>query len=175
MNLTLIRHTSVAVEPGICYGQSNVDVALTFPTEAQQVLLNLQEQTFDAVYCSPLMRCRKLADYCGYPDPIIDDRLMELNFGDWEMKRWTDIEDHQLQRWYDNWLVEIPTQGESFNAMTSRVEEFLLEIKKLPYQQVAIFTHAGVIRSAGIINKQFSATEAIAYKVEYGECHYFRI
>ena len=175
MNLTLIRHTSVAVEPGICYGQSDVDVSLTFPAEAQQVLLNLQEQTFNAVYCSPLMRCRKLADYCGFPNSIIDDRLMELNFGNWEMKRWTDVKDQQLQRWYDNWLVEIPTQGESFNAMIDRVEEFLLEIKKLPYQQVAIFTHAGVIRSAGVITKQFNASKAFEYKVEYGESHTFTL
>ncbi|HJV79137.1 MAG TPA: alpha-ribazole phosphatase [Paludibacter sp.] len=173
MNLTLIRHTSVAVESGICYGQSDVDVSPTFEAEAQIVLSKLQELTFDAVYCSPLMRCRKLASYCGYPKPIIDDRLMELNFGDWEMKAWKEIQDPRLQLWFNNWYEESPTQGESFKIMTNRVENFLNEIKNHPYQQVIIFTHAGVIRSAGIINKQFSATEAFEYKVEYGECHTF--
>ena len=173
MNLTLIRHTSVAVASGICYGQSDVDVASTFEAEAGQVLLNLRGKTFDAVYCSPLSRCRKLADFCGFTNPIVDKRLLELSFGNWEMKRWTDIEDHRLECWYDNWLSETPTQGESFNTMINRVEEFLVEIKKLPYQHVAIFTHAGVIRSTGIITKQFSVTEAFDYKVEYGECYDF--
>jgi len=169
MNLTLIRHTSVAVAPGICYGQSDVDVSTSFETEACHVISKLQQTSFDAVYSSPLMRCRKLACYCGFPDPIIDNRLMELNFGDWEMNPWTVIKDPQLQRWFDNWEYEIPTHGESFKAMTDRVEEFLMEIKELPFQRAAIFTHAGVIRSAGIVTGRFNAAEAFDYKVKYGE------
>jgi alpha-ribazole phosphatase len=169
MQITLIRHTSVAVPAGICYGQSDVDVALTFETEAQQVYCKLQCMTFDAVYCSPLRRCRKLAGFCGFPDPTVDDRLMELNFGDWEMKQWTSINDPQLEQWFDNWITEIPTKGESFQHMIIRVEDFLKEIKKLSLQHIAIFTHAGVIRSAGIITGRFNTDEAFDYKIKYGE------
>jgi len=170
MILTLIRHTSVDVLAGICYGQSDVDVSSTFETEAQLVINNLQNKPFDAVYCSPLRRCRKLAGYCGFPEPVIDKRLMELNFGAWEMKPWLEIEDAQLQRWFDNWMEEAPTQGESFREMTCRVSEFLSELKESSFQRVAIFTHAGVIRSVGIISKKFSASEAFDFKVEYGDC-----
>lgn len=169
MQLTLIRHTSVAVAPGICYGQSNVDVSATFEAEARLVLSKLRQAPFDAVYCSPLIRCRKLAGYCGFDDPIIDNRLMELNFGAWEMKPWADIHDPQLQRWFDNWLDETPTNGESYRAMTDRVKAFLEEIQLLNHQNMAIFTHAGVIRSVGIIANQFSATQAFDEKVEYGD------
>lgn len=169
MQLTLIRHTSVAVAPGICYGQSNVDVSATFESEARLVLSKLQQTPFDAVYCSPLLRCRKLADYCGFTHPTVDNRLMELNFGAWEMKPWTDIHDPQLQRWFDNWLDETPTNGESCRAMTDRVKAFLEEVQKLNHQNIAIFTHAGVIRSIGMIANLFSADKAFDYKVEYGD------
>ena len=95
MIITLIRHTSVAVSPGICYGNSDVDVSPSFEKEAKQVLSKLQHIPFDAVYSSPLSRCRKQACYCGFTEPIIDTRLLELNFGDWEMKAWSEIEDPQ--------------------------------------------------------------------------------
>ncbi|MDD4968732.1 MAG: alpha-ribazole phosphatase [Paludibacter sp.] len=169
MQITFIRHTSVAVPTGICYGQSDVDVSPTFETEAQQVLSKLQGTSFDAVYCSPLARCRKLAYFCGFPAPVIDTRLMELNFGAWEMKPWANINDPQLQPWFDNWLTEIPTKGESFQQLIFRVEEFLNEIKKIPFQHIAIFTHAGVIRAAGIITGRFQVGEAFDYQVLYGD------
>ena len=169
MVITLIRHTSVALAAGICYGKSDVDTSPSFEKEAQQVLSVIQHIPFDAVYCSPLSRCRKLACYCGFTEPIIDERLMELNFGDWEMKAWTEIEDPQLQHWFDNWIDESPTRGESFTTMINRVEEFLIELKKLPFEHVAIFTHAGVIRSVGIITKRFNALKSFDLKVDYGE------
>jgi len=169
MTITLIRHTSVDVAPGICYGQSDVDVSSTFEEEALRVSLKLQNVSFDAVYCSPLVRCRKLASYCGFPNPVLDDRLMELNFGIWEMKPWTANKDPQLQRWFDNWIDEIPTSGESFRAMTNRVENFLKEIKKLNHQQVALFTHAGVIRALGVINHDFTISHAFDNNIQYGD------
>lgn len=104
MKLTLIRHTRVEVPAGTCYGNSDVDVAETFPEEAEKVKAGLVGTRFDAVYSSPLQRCTKLAAYCGFPDPVLDDRLKELNFGHWEGKRWEEIKDPKLQEWYDNWL-----------------------------------------------------------------------
>ena len=169
MNLTFIRHTSVAVEPGICYGQSDVELSITFEAEAQQVSSKLRLSQFDAVYSSPLSRCRKLASFCGFREPVIDERLMELNFGDWEMKAWSDIQDPQLQLWFDNWVEAIPTGGESFASLIVRIKEFLETLNTLPVNDVIIFTHAGVIRAAGILAGTFPAAEAFDYKVGYGD------
>ena len=169
MNLTFIRHTSVAIEPGICYGQSDVEVSAAFKAEAQQVRSKLLQRPFDAVYCSPLSRCLKLASFCGYTEPVIDDRLMELNFGAWEMKAWSDIQDPQLQLWFDNWVEAIPTGGESFASLIVRVQEFLEDLITLPFHDVIIFTHAGVIRAAGILAGVFATSEAFDYQVGYGD------
>ncbi len=86
MKITLIRHTSVNVEPGICYGQSDVPLDESFSHTAEFIKHKLQVEKYDAIYCSPLSRCVKLAKYCGYETPILDKRLLEINFGDWEMK-----------------------------------------------------------------------------------------
>lgn len=96
MKITLIRHTRVAVETGICYGWSDVGVAPSFETEASRVKENISNEQFDIVYSSPLSRCRKLAAFCGFHEPILDDRLKELNFGEWEMKKWDDLTDPVL-------------------------------------------------------------------------------
>ena len=65
MILTLIRHTSVAVPKGVCYGQSDVALAGSFDSEAKVVCGRLKGRRFDEVYSSPLSRCVKLAARCG--------------------------------------------------------------------------------------------------------------
>ncbi|MBR5084320.1 MAG: histidine phosphatase family protein, partial [Prevotella sp.] len=81
MEITLIRHTRVAVPPGTCYGWSDVPVADTFEQEAEVVRQRLHEMPFDAVYTSPLKRARILAEYCGFANAIADPRLREMNMG----------------------------------------------------------------------------------------------
>lgn len=58
MEVCLIRHTKTAVIPGTCYGNSDVDVADSFLEEAGKVRERLKGERFDAVYSSPLQRCR---------------------------------------------------------------------------------------------------------------------
>ena len=65
MDIVLVRHTSVGVPKGTCYGWSDVPVAETFEDEAAETKRNLGTDAFDAVFSSPLTRARKLAEYCG--------------------------------------------------------------------------------------------------------------
>ena len=98
MEVILVRHTSVDVPTGTCYGQTNVPLRSTFEEEAMIVASALQGYApFDRVYTSPLSRCTQLATFCGYADAQRDKRLLEMNFGEWEMQRYEEIEDPQLQ------------------------------------------------------------------------------
>lgn len=151
MEIILIRHTSVNVPKGTCYGQTDVPLNPTFEQEAAVTLEKLNAYApFDQVYTSPLSRCTRLATYCGYPDAIRDPRIMELNFGDWEMQRFDEIIDPRLQEWFDDYLNVPVTNGESFCMQYKRVADFLDELKAKPYQKVAIFTHGGVLACAQI-------------------------
>ena len=68
MVVYLIRHTSVDVPQGVCYGQTDVPLNPTFEEEAAQTSARLKGLQFDKVYMSPLTRCVRLATFCGYPE-----------------------------------------------------------------------------------------------------------
>ena len=61
MVVYLIRHTSVDVPQGVCYGQTDVPLNPTFEEEAAQTSARLKGLQFDKVYMSPLTRCVRLA------------------------------------------------------------------------------------------------------------------
>ena len=170
MEVIFIRHTSVDVPPGTCYGQSDVALRPTFPEEAKAVSerLNAYILPIDAVYTSPLSRCVRLADYCGFPDALRDARLLELNFGIWEMQRYDEIRDPRLAEWYADYLHLPATNGESFEEQLSRVSCFLVELQEKPYHRVAIFTHGGVIACAQVYAGLVRLEEAFSFVPPYG-------
>lgn len=168
MNITLIRHTRVAVEPGLCYGWTDVGLAPSFGDEAQQVKQSLAGRQFDRIYSSPLSRCRKLAAYCGFLSPIEDERLKELNFGSWEMKKWDNIADPTLQSWYKDWIHQPAGGAESYEDQCRRVAEFLDELKTSGIGQACIFTHRGVIACAMVYAGICSIGDSFSFEVDYG-------
>jgi len=168
MEIVLIRHTSVDVPKGTCYGQTDVPVAQTFESEAAETRQRLGDKPFDAVYSSPLTRAKVLAASCGFPHPTLDDRLMEMHMGDWEMRRFDDINDDNLQKYYDDFLHTPTTNGESFEQFYRRVASFLDELRQKSYRRVAIFAHGGVLICAGIYAKLYPAEEGFKHNPPYG-------
>ncbi|WP_297097343.1 alpha-ribazole phosphatase [uncultured Draconibacterium sp.] len=148
MKIYAIRHSSVAVNPGICYGQTDVDVASSFDEEQQRLSKELEQISFHFIWSSPLLRCRKLSESL-FPniDIHFDPRLKELNFGDWEMLPWDEIyvrPDGKI--WMDNYQTLPTKNGESYPEMVERVSAFIREIEKLNVENIAVVAHAGVIR-----------------------------
>ncbi len=154
MIIHLIRHTTPNVAPGICYGQADLDVTDSFSKEAQIVRSKLLDQ-YDRVYSSPLQRCSKLASACTAQNVELDERLMEFNFGAWELKPWDQITGPEAQAWFDDFVETPCPDGESLMQMQSRVLNFYEEVINSEVESVAVFTHSGVQR---IIHAQILAT-----------------
>ena len=157
MKLTLIRHTSLQVASGVCYGQSDIDVAASFMDEVNQVKTKLSSNSFDLVYCSPLQRCVKLAAALSLSEHVEDKRLMELNFGDWEMHAWDAIPRDIFDDWAHDYANKAPPNGETFNQLQQRGLSFLNEIlSKHKNENIAVITHGGMIRAllAHVLNMQ---------------------
>ncbi len=169
MKVYLVRHTSVDVPIGTSYGQTDVPLKISFEAEANETREKLEGLTFDHVFCSPLSRCSKLAAFCGYPDATRDARLMELNFGDWEMKSWNEISaDSYSKQWFDDW-VNVPTRnGESFRQLYNRLADFFHDLKTHNYQQVCLFTHGGVLTTARVYAEEYPLKEAFKEVPPYG-------
>jgi alpha-ribazole phosphatase len=146
MQVYLIRHTSPDIAPGICYGQS--DLALKtelFEAEFKAIQAKIPAQ-FSQVYSSPLQRCQQLAQ-CFCAQPMLDDRLKELNFGQWEMQAWDKIPQHELDPWMANFVNIAPPDGENFQQLYQRNVDFIKQLLTQNIDNVAIITHAGNIRS----------------------------
>ena len=151
MELILVRHTTPDVPKGTCYGFSDVDVTSDFIAEAEETLSNLKKYLpVDKAFTSPLKRAWKLADFCGFADAEIDERLKEMNMGEWEMKLYDEIKDPAIQDWYKDYLNLPATGGEGFPNLYRRVSEFLDQLKQKPYKKVAIFAHGGPIVCAAV-------------------------
>jgi alpha-ribazole phosphatase len=146
MEVYLIRHTTPAVEKGICYGQTDLLAdELLFEKEVEDILKKLPKQ-FDKVYSSPLQRCSILAEKLSN-DPVFDNRLMELNFGDWENKSWDKIDPKSLSVWMPDFVNVKAGGAESYLELYQRIVSFIEELQTTDYKNVIIITHAGCIRS----------------------------
>ncbi|TLX72647.1 alpha-ribazole phosphatase [Labilibacter sediminis] len=145
----LIRHTTPDIDQGLCYGASDIDVTSDFKKEAAHIKATINNFDPEHIYTSPLIRCKKLADDL-YPQKQIsqDARLMEMNFGDWELQQWKEINNETIEHW-SNDFVNLPTpNGENFKDLNTRSLEFWKDkIQVLPSSsKVAIVTHSGVMR-----------------------------
>jgi len=145
MEIHVIRHTAVATGHDICYGQSHVPLADTFDQDVESIEKKISGQ-FDAVYCSPSQRCTELANALRLEGIILENALMELNFGDWEQKKWNDINQEQLNIWMADFVRVYPPNGENLLELFERVQGFTDRLRLLKHKKILLITHAGVIR-----------------------------
>jgi len=169
MEVILIRHTSVDVPLGTCYGQTDVPLKESFEEEAAATRSALEAYgPVDHAYTSPLSRCTRLADCCGYKEAERDARIMEINFGEWEMQLFDDIDDPHLQEWYADHINTPVTGGESFMMQYKRVSAFLDELRAKSWNRVVVFAHGGVLVSALIYAGHVTPEEAFSALPPYG-------
>ena len=165
----MIRHTSVDVPAGYAYGQTDVPLRSTFGEEAEIVKQNLNGIVFDKVWTSPLTRCTRLVGYCGYPDAEKEDRVKELNFGEWEMKSWEELSsDPRSEAWFADWINVRTPDGESLMDQYKRVSSFLDELKTSNYQKICIFAHGGVLTCARVYMGDYPLKDAFRNVPAYG-------
>lgn len=122
-----------------------IHLTKTGTSQVKQTASELQGENIDYVYVSPLYRTLQTAEiltnYLNIPygKIIVDGRLREQNFGDYEGKTWKEYESifPPLEG-----LDETPPNGESGRAVFIRAKEFLAEIfHKHPNQTIMLVTH----------------------------------
>lgn len=174
MRLILIRHPQPEAEAGLCYGATDLRA---MPGEPERVLAGLRASAIippdTLIYSSPLQRCAALANLLG--TPIFDDRLRELHFGAWEMRRWDDIPRHDIDAWAADIAHFRPGGGESATDAARRVLAFRADLLRQPHEVAAIVCHAGTIRLLSAYEPGMTATATAlraagaAHRIAYGE------
>ncbi len=167
MEIYLIRHTTPAISPGLIYGRTDVPLTDSFTAELAEIRPHLPAM-FDAVYSSPSRRCVQLAEQLG---PVIrtDERLYELDFGDWEGQTWDTIDRQASELWMQDFVNTAPPGGETLLQMQARVLAFWNELIRHAYERVAVVTHGGVIRILLAIERKLPLASLFEIKIAYGE------
>ncbi|KGN78716.1 hypothetical protein HW49_07925 [Porphyromonadaceae bacterium COT-184 OH4590] len=165
--LYLVRHTRVNMPSGICYGSTDVELADTFEQELAILKSELKDIIFDRIYSSPLKRCASLAKSLD-DNIVIDNRIREFDFGQWERKTWIDIYDlDEGKRWFDDYKNVCTPQGESLQMVLERVKEFIASLPN-DFNNILIVTHAGIVRAFMILLDGISIEKAFETPIDYG-------
>jgi broad specificity phosphatase PhoE len=101
-------------------------------------------------FVSPLGRARETARLLGLINPIVDERLSEHHWGEWEGMTREEI----LARDGEDAFARAgsginfrPKGGESTRELLARVSDFLRDISRAPSDSIAV-AHRGILRSA---------------------------
>jgi len=147
MSVMFVRHTTPRVAPGVCYGRTDLPLADSFDDEAAAVARAMPNA--DRIVSSPLQRCRqlaeRLAEEAGLP-LAIDERLVEMDFGAWEARPWSDIPREEIDAWMQDFLHARPHGGESVAMLRARALAAATALRDRPSMTLAV-THAGVIKA----------------------------
>lgn len=99
------------------------------------------------VISSPLLRARETAAAIS-GDVIIDERFIELDYGDWDGVAMSDVDQHQWRQWRNDPAFR-PPNGETLLELDARVQPALSEISDIAREKtVVVVSHVSPIKSA---------------------------
>ena len=144
--LLLVRHGETPPNrQGLLLGRA--DPSLTEVGEAQARQLAMALPVPDRVVASPLRRARDTAVAFGRPVEL-DDRWIELDYGELDGHASSAITDDVWARWRDDSSFALPG-GESLDGLASRVHEACADLAATAAQStVVVVTHVSPIKAA---------------------------
>jgi alpha-ribazole phosphatase len=168
----LLRHTRLAGAEGLCYGRTDVPLAASFTEELGGIRAGLAGVCFGAVWSSPAARCQSLVGALTSAGEFrTDARLLELDFGAWENRKWDSFRSPESEAWaLDPWRLA-PPGGESGATLWARVGAFRDELTGQVMaggESVLVVTHAGVIRAWLGLERGLGWAEAMSLPVPHG-------
>jgi alpha-ribazole phosphatase len=150
--LALVRHTRADVSPGICYGRLDI-AAVPDPEAFSRICCEVGMVRPRRLLSSPARRCAVLAEAIATRLGLTvgwDDRLLELDFGDWEGRPWESVPRDQLDAWAADPLGFAPPGGERGAALVARTaavfEDLAAQAGARGIVAHAIVAHAGPLR-----------------------------
>lgn len=166
MRLHLVRHPLPKVNPGVCYGHLDLELAAPATLAAQRISPKLPPKL--PLWTSPARRCRELA-ICLHPAPIEDSRLLEMHFGDWEGQDWDNIDRAALDAWAARPASFVIPGGESGFQVQARVQTLVKELVDTGINEAILVTHAGIMRAFLAWQQQLPETFWLELRFDYEE------
>jgi alpha-ribazole phosphatase len=181
MDVVLIRHPAVNVDVGVCYGNSDVPLASGPETSAETLAMRLATLLVPAprvVLTSPLTRCATVAAAlagnfgCAASS---DDSLKEMDFGNWELQRWDDIDRALLDAWAADFEGARVHGGESVAQFVARVRAWFDVFEQTRELSPAyVVTHAGVMRVIAALTLGLTIDACLPWVLDSGAVVWLR-
>ena len=117
--------------------------------QSRELAHSLRGEGLRAIYTSPLQRARATAQIVGDVlglEPVVDERLMEVDAGDWSGLVYAAVDQGALRRWRAAEPAFRFPGGESVAEQASRVAAALADVAGGPLPALVV-THGGSIRS----------------------------
>lgn len=153
MDVYLVRHGITNWNKEKRYlGHSDIGVIRSELSRLNNLQKVLSGLNFDHVFTSDLRRCQETLAYLSIPSQVlIDYRLREINFGDWEGKTYDELKNQIAYRnWLEDWEANSIPHGESADTFKSRIDSFFIELFQQAIEttpaKILVMTHGGVIR-----------------------------
>ena len=173
MELFVIRHTEVDNPENLCYGNIEMPLVENYEKKSKKFFDNLPEN-IEKIFSSPSKRCTDLLE-CMNLEFSKRTELKELDFGDWEGRRWSEINKADLNTWMNDFIYKSPKNGEKMIDLYNRVIDFTKNIFTMNLSKVLFVTHAGVIRALLSKGLEISLEDTFNIKINHDEIFSFRV
>ena len=153
MSIWLTRHGQTNLnKQHLMQGRTDEPLNETGRAQARAARAQLGDMHFDAVYASPLQRAIETGAIIGdvpMDEVIIDERLIEADFGRFEKKGYTKMSLPMSLYWAMPELFPCPEKDgvESIASLVARSRSFLDELEQKNYAHVLIACHGGIMRA----------------------------
>ena len=150
--LYLIRHAPVKKKEG--YVPENNPKAIINSDHLKRLAAYIPDNSL--CYVSPLKRAiqtaQELSKYRNFKEIVIEKKLREQNFGEWQGKKisliWEEIKTFKTKHNFSFLCPEnCPPKGESFLDQCKRVSEFINNLNFHDHTSLIFISHSGTIRA----------------------------
>jgi alpha-ribazole phosphatase len=168
MNVYLVRHSRPDLEGARCYGRFDAGL----PRRWQEEVATLKERlpADAALISSPERRCRMLADLLALRSRtplLIEERLLELDFGAWEGLLWADIPHADSVHWAKDLWNRAPPGGETYAGLYARVGDAWQSVVRMDADTVIVIGNAGPLRALLTIALELSWDSFVRFHLDY--------
>lgn len=153
MKIYITRHGQTRLNKAhLMQGRSDEPLNERGIEQAKSARKLLGDIHFDKVYASPLKRAITTAEIIGdiqENDIKIDERIIEADFGPYEMKKYSGVGPSMTLYWMAPWIFPAPKKVETLDSMRNRAKSFLEDVieESDKDENILISCHGGIIRS----------------------------
>jgi broad specificity phosphatase PhoE len=162
--ILFVRHGETeANKQRLALGRADPPLTAHGTEQALALARRLEGERVEVVRASPLGRARETAAPIAAAlglEVVVDDRLVELDYGEWDTTSFQDLPADQLARWRTDPSFA-PPGGESLRAVTGRVADFCTEL--LPGPKAVAVSHVSPIKAA--VTWALGGSEELAWRM----------